>query len=172
MMAALGFASIYSTRFLQQSRCLRISANMTSHNITGQAVTVYKFGHVWFEIQLAEWSELTVTEENFSAPEAGRRVDVLEYCRASRLPETPLPQSCPLHSKDCSVVFSYKLSRDEIQGSALRAVLSDCWTPQSAPCATSADLTILTIRDHPTPASNQACVKQMLSSCARLAAPR
>jgi hypothetical protein len=72
--------------------------------------TIYKFGHNWFEIQLAEWSELTVTEEKIS--DDGKRVNVLEYLHAHC--GTPLPPEVVRLSKDCSVVFYYN-ARDEIR---------------------------------------------------------
>ena len=59
--------------------------------------TIYKFGHNWFEIQLAEWSELTVTEEKIS--DEGKRVNVLEYLHAHC--GTPLPPEVVRLSKDC-----------------------------------------------------------------------
>jgi hypothetical protein len=72
--------------------------------------TIYKFGHNWFEIQLAEWSELTITEEKIS--NGGKRVNVLEYLHAHC--GTPLPPEVVRLSKDCSVVFYYN-ARDEIR---------------------------------------------------------
>ncbi len=71
---------------------------------------IYKFGHSWFGIQLAEWSELSVTEEKIA--DNGKRVNILEYLHSHC--GAPLPPEVVRLSKDCSVVFYYN-GRDEMR---------------------------------------------------------
>jgi len=69
---------------------------------------IYHFGHTWFEVRLAEWSELTVQEQVFE--EKGRQISLLEYIQEKSM--KPLPPELVRLPKDCSVVHYYNSSKD------------------------------------------------------------
>jgi hypothetical protein len=69
---------------------------------------IYRFGHAWFEVRLAEWSELTAQEHVF--PDGGREVNLLEYIQEKT--HRPLPPELVRLPKDCSVVHYYNSSKD------------------------------------------------------------
>jgi hypothetical protein len=117
---------------------------------------IYKFGHVWFEIQLAEWSELTITEEKIS--DEGKRVNILEYLHAHC--GTPLPPEVVRLSKDCSVVFYYN-SGDEIRA-APSALCYPVLEPADPAIRRERRMTILDPDDRRPQIKR--CVKQYLSS--------
>jgi len=89
-----------------------LPANLSKRDFAGYKAShaIYKFGHAWFDIQLAEWSELTVIEEKIL--DNGKRVNILEYLHAHC--GTPLPPEVVRLSKDCAVVFYYN-GRDEMR---------------------------------------------------------
>lgn len=72
------------------------------------AHAIYHFGHAWFEVRLAEWSELTAQEHLF--PDNGREVNLLEYIQEKTA--SPLPPELVRLPKDCSVVHYYNTSRE------------------------------------------------------------
>ncbi|HEY5769898.1 MAG TPA: hypothetical protein VIS71_08635 [Terrimicrobium sp.] len=64
---------------------------------------IYHFGHAWYAIQLAEWTELTVTEHLIT--ENGNDQNLLEYLHTHCA--KPLPPELVQLSKDCAVVLYY-----------------------------------------------------------------
>ena len=71
---------------------------------------IYRMGHYWFEIRLAEWSELSVTE--LKVPDEDRDRNLLEFLHKHC--EKPLPPELVLLPKDCAVVHYYN-SRKELR---------------------------------------------------------
>ncbi len=71
---------------------------------------VYRMCHDWFEIRLAEWSELSVSELTF--PFNGKNVNLLQRLQEHSI--RPLPPEVVRLPKDCSVVHYYN-NRDELR---------------------------------------------------------
>jgi hypothetical protein len=69
---------------------------------------IYHYGHSWFEVRLAEWSELTAQEHLIT--ENGRTMNLLEYIQEKSA--APLPPELVRLPKDCSVVHYYNSSKE------------------------------------------------------------
>lgn len=69
---------------------------------------IYHFGHSWFEVRLAEWSELSTQEHLIT--ENGRDLNLLEYIQEKT--GAPLPPELVRLPKDCSVVHYYNSSKE------------------------------------------------------------